>query len=168
MPPRPILELGHPDLWRASRPVGPGGPSPGLIQDLSDTLAHFRGSNGFGRGIAAPQIGSLERVIFLRVPGGFTGPLIDPAIAWSSPDRIELWDDCFSLPGLMVRVSRAAQVKVTYTDEHGQPCQIDASAADLAELLQHEIDHLDGILAIQRAVSPQALCTRAEWERRHR
>jgi peptide deformylase len=167
MPARTILELGHPDLWRPSRPVQASGPSPGLVQDLSDTLAHFRAASGFGRGIAAPQIGSLERVIFLRVPGGFTGPLVDPVIDWSSADRMELWDDCFSLPNLMVRVSRAARVKVSYADERGQPRQLDA-AADLSELLQHEIDHLDGILAIQRAVSPQALCTRAEWQRRHR
>jgi peptide deformylase len=138
-----------------------------LIADLSDTLAAFREASGFGRGIAAPQIGALERVIFIRVPGGFTGPLINPVIDQASADTMELWDDCFSLPGLMVRVARAARVRVSYQDEHGGARVVSAEGA-LSELLQHEIDHLDGILAVQRAISPQALCTRDEWARRHR
>ncbi|HXG63472.1 MAG TPA: peptide deformylase, partial [Blastocatellia bacterium] len=64
----------------------------------------------------------------------------------------------------MVRVSRAAQIRVAYEDERGVRQTIEAEG-DLSELLQHEIDHLDGILAVQRAVSPQAFATRAEWER---
>jgi peptide deformylase len=106
-------------------------------------------------------------VIFIRVPGGFTGALINPVIDQASADTMELWDDCFSLPGLMVRVARAARVRVSYVDEHGGACTASAEGA-LSELLQHEIDHLDGILAVQRAISPQALCTRQEWERRYR
>jgi len=164
MPARPILELGNPELWQSSRAVET--PVHGLISDLSDTLATFREANGFGRGIAAPQIGVHQRVIFIRMPGGFTGPLINPTIDWSSTEQMELWDDCFSLPGLMVRVARAVQLKVSYTDEHGGARAIEAEGA-FSELLQHEIDHLDGILAVQRAISPQALCTRAEWERRY-
>jgi peptide deformylase len=167
VPVRTILELGNPALWQPSRPVGHAGPARGLVADLSDTLAHFRQLNGFGRGIAAPQLGVLERVIFIRVPGVFTGPLLDPIIEWSSAEQMELWDDCFSLPGLMVRVARAERVRVSYTDEEGGARRVEADGG-LSELLQHEIDHLDGILAIQRAVSPHALCTRAEWERRHR
>jgi peptide deformylase len=139
----------------------------GLIADLADTLAAFRDSHGFGRGIAAPQIGALERVIFIRIPGGFTGPLVNPVIEHASADTMELWDDCFSLPGLMVRVARAARIRVSHLDEHGSARTVDAEGA-LSELLQHEIDHLDGVLAVQRAISPQALCTRDEWERRHR
>ena len=166
MPARPILELGNPVLWQRSRPVDSPAAARGLIADLSDTLAGFRVSHGFGRGIAAPQIGVLERVIFIRIPGGFTGPLIDPAIDWSSTETIELWDDCFSLPGLMVRVARAARVRVSYADERGGARVVEADGA-LSELLQHEIDHLDGILAVERAISPQALCTRDEWQRRH-
>jgi peptide deformylase len=80
---------------------------------------------------------------------------------------MELWDDCFSFPDLMVRVSRAAQIRVDYFDDRGTKQRIEAEG-DLSELLQHEIDHLDGILAVQRAVSLQAFATRAEWERRLR
>ena len=68
-------------------------------------------------------------------------------------------------PGdLLVRVERSVQVKVAYSDEKSAPQMIEAEGA-LAELLQHEIDHLDGILAVARALSPQAFSTRAEWER---
>jgi peptide deformylase len=170
MPARPILELGNPALWQASGAVETPASVRGLIEDLSDTLAAFREAHGFGRGIAAPQLGVHARVIFIRMPGGFTGPLINPRIEWSSAEQMELWDDCFSLPGLMVRVARAARIEVSYLDEHGSARTIrtdgDGGGA-FSELLQHEIDHLDGILAVQRAISPQALCTRAEWERRY-
>jgi len=136
-----------------------------LVRDLSDTLAAFRETTGYGRGIAAPQIGVLKRVVFIRMqPVGFCAPLINPEIVWRSESTMELWDDCFSFPDLMVRVSRANQIKVDYQDDRGLKQTLEAEG-DLSELLQHEIDHLDGILAVQRAISPQAFSTRAEWER---
>jgi len=136
-----------------------------LIGDLKDTLAAFRKANGFGRGIAAPQIGKLHRVIYVNMQsGGFEGALINPVIVRQDDRRIELWDGCFSFPELLVRVSRAARIDVEYVDEQGQK-QTVAAEDDLSELLQHEIDHLDGILAVQRAVSPTAFMTRKEWER---
>jgi peptide deformylase len=97
-------------------------------------------------------------------PVGFCGPLINPVIQWASDAQMELWDDCFSFPDLMVRVSRAAQIRVEYLDDRGLKQTIEAEG-DLSELLQHEIDHLDGILAVDRAISPRAFATRAEWER---
>ena len=170
MPTRQILQLGDPVLWQKSGDVADShsAETRGIVRDLSDTLAEFREATGYGRGIASPQIGLLKRVIFIRMqPAGFCGPLINPEIAWSSETRIELWDDCFSFPDLMVRVSRAAQIRVDYRDDRGLKQTIEAEG-DLSELLQHEIDHLDGILAVQRAISPQAFATRAEWERRLR
>jgi peptide deformylase len=104
-------------------------------------------------------------VIFIRMqPSGFCAPLINPEIVWSSQNRFELWDDCFSFPDLMVRVSRATRVRVDYQDTDGLNQTLEAEGA-LSELLQHEIDHLDGVLAVQRAISCQAFATRAEWER---
>jgi peptide deformylase len=167
MPARTILQLGNPLLWQPSRAIDDTR-SPdvqGLIRDLSDTLQAFREANGFGRGIAAPQIGILQRLIFIRmVPAGFCGPLLNPVIEWAGDRQIELWDDCFSFPELMVRVRRAEQIRVRYQDAEGAVRHLDAEG-DLSELLQHEIDHLDGILATDRAVSPRAFATRAEWER---
>jgi peptide deformylase len=167
MPAREILQLGNQMLWQKSLAVD--NPSSrdteSIIRDLSETLAGFREATGFGRGIAAPQIGALKRLIFIRMqPDGFCGPLINPHIAWASLDQMELWDDCFSFPDLMVRVRRATDVRVEYLDERGAQRILEARG-DLSELLQHEIDHLDGVLAVQRAISPTAFSTRAQWER---
>ncbi len=167
MPCREILQLGHPILWEKSAAVDDATSAAArrLITDLDDTLAAFRAANGFGRGIAAPQIGILQRAIHIRMePPGFCGTLSNPRIVWEDSRRGELWDDCFSFPDLLVRVSRATAIEVEYVDSDGQAQRLRAEG-DLAELLQHEIDHLDGVLAIQRAVSPQAFCTRAEWLR---
>ena len=162
-----ILQLGNPVLWQESSAISDARSSEvrDIVRDLSDTLAAFREATGYGRGIAAPQIGVLKRVIFIRMqPSGFCSPLINPEIVWSSETNMELWDDCFSFPDLMVRVSRANQIRVNYLDDGGLERTLEAEG-DLSELLQHEIDHLDGILAVQRAISPQAFATRAEWER---
>ena len=167
MPAREILQLGDTTLWQKSLAVDDPSSldTESVIRDLSETLSAFREATGFGRGIAAPQIGALKCVIFIRMqPAGFCGPLINPHIAWTSDDQIELWDDCFSFPDLMVRVRRSAEVRVEYLDERGARRVIEASGG-LSELLQHEIDHLDGILAVQRAISPTAFSTRAQWER---
>jgi peptide deformylase len=108
------------------------------------------------------------RIVLVRMqPTGLAGALINPTVVWESRERIELWDDCFSFPDLLVRVSRAARIRVSYRNEHGAEHRLEAEG-DLAELLQHEIDHLDGILAVDQAVAPGALCTRSEWERRFR
>jgi len=115
MPSREILQLGNPLLWQKSIEVRDvtATETGAMTRDLSETLAAFRESTGYGRGIAAPQIGQLRRIIFVRMqPSGFCGALINPEIAWASDSQIELWDDCFSFPDLMVRVSRAAQIRV--------------------------------------------------------
>ena len=164
---REILELGHPLLGEACQRVADPRGAGRIVSDLGDTLRAFRARHGFGRGIAAPQIGCRERVIFVDVPGELTGGLINPRIDHESAERFELWDDCFSFPGLMVRVARAVEVRLHYQDESGAARALSARGA-LAELLQHEIDHLDGVLAVARAVGPASFATRAEWERRYR
>lgn len=170
MPEKEILQLGNPLLWQASARVDDATSSDtgSLIRDLSDTLAAFREMTGYGRGISAPQVGALKRVVFIRMqPTGFCGPLINPEIIWASSNMMELWDDCFSFPELLVRVRRAGEIRVTYEDDRASHYTLEAQG-DLSELLQHEIDHLNGILAVQRAISPQSFTTRSEWERRLR
>jgi peptide deformylase len=165
-----ILQLGNPLLLEKSLSIEDfkATHTQSLIADLRDTLASFREATGYGRGIAAPQIGVLKRAIFIKMqPTGFCSALLNPEIVWSGHQKMELWDDCFSFPDLLVRVERAAQIKVAYTDERGAQQTLEAEG-DLAELLQHEIDHLDGILAVERAVSPKAFATRAEWQRQFR
>ncbi len=161
-----ILQLGNPLLWQKSAevetPVSDAIRS--LIRDLEDTLSAFRSRNGFGRGIAAPQIGVLARIIYIHMDSPeFHGPMINPKIMGSSDLQIELWDDCFSFPDLLVKVRRASEIRVEYQTTSGESKAVGASNA-FSELLQHEIDHLDGILATDRAISPQSFITRSEFQ----
>src|SRR5262245_19889546 len=156
---REILLLGNPQLWHPSAPITncQSRETRELIHDLAATLDNFREKNGFGRGIAAPQIGVQHRVLFLNIGESF--PLINPTITRASRATMELWDDCFSIPNLMIRVRRHVEVDVSYTDEHGAQRVMKASG-DLSELLQHEIDHVNGILATDRAVDKRSFAMR--------
>ncbi len=164
MPVREILVLGNPQLWQPSQAVADvqAIETQKLIADLADTLADFRLRNGFGRAIAAPQVGEQRRVLFVNLRDG-SDPfaLINPRIARASFDLMELWDDCFSLPNLMVRVRRHVEIDVSFTDQHGEERLLTARN-DLSELLQHEIDHLEGILATDRAIDNRSLALRSE------
>ncbi len=161
MPIRDILLLGNPQLWQPSAPVTDihSRATQDLVRDLSETLANFRAENGFGRAIAAPQIGVKQRMIFTNVQGGFA--LINPVIASASAELFELWDDCFSLPNLMVRVRRHIEITVNFTNEHGVAQSLTVQN-DLSELFQHEIDHLDGLLATDRAIDGRSFAMRSE------
>lgn len=165
MPARKILLLGDPRLWQPSEAVTNvrSPETQDIIRDLAATLADFRAGHGFGRAIAAPQIGAQRRVLFVNMHDGSFGPapLINPNIVAASSEMMELWDDCFSFPDLMVRVRRHVEIDVAYLDEHGQNRNVTARG-DLSELLQHEIDHLDGILATDRAIDARSLALRSE------
>jgi peptide deformylase len=73
-----------------------------------------------------------------------------------------MWDDCFSFPDLLVWLERHQAVRVRYEDENGAAQILEAEGA-FSELLQHEIDHLEGVLAVDRALGPNAFCTREEY-----
>ena len=160
---RRILQLGDPVLRQISLPVTRQEESIPVLADLEDTLAEFRRTHGFGRGVSAIQIGVALRVIFLKVDGR-RFELINPAFSWRSPEMFELWDDCFSFPDLMVRLQRHQRVRLRHQDPEGTWREFEAEGA-LSELVQHEMDHLDGILAIDRASGPNPLATREEWKR---
>ncbi len=159
---RRILQLGDPILRSVSVPIA-AKQAGEVIRDLEDTLAEFRRTHGFGRAISAIQIDSAVRVIFMHVDG-VRYELINPELTWRSPDLFALWDDCFSFPNLMVRLERHCGVRLRYELVDGSSAEIAASGA-LAELLQHEMDHLDGVLAVDRAMDRNSYCTREEWLR---
>jgi peptide deformylase len=93
---------------------------------------------------------------------------VNPVFTAKSQERFRLWDDCFSFPGLLVYLERHQSVGLRFQDEEGVTRELTADSA-LSELLQHEMDHLDGILAIDRRLGDgESLATREEWERRHR
>ena len=163
---RRIIQLGDPLLRTISAPVSDLDSARVIIQDLSDTLHEFQRTHGFGRGISAVQIGVAQRVIYMEFEG-VSCRLVNPEWDCMSGETFQLWDDCFSFPDLLAYVERSQSVRVKYTDESGERRVLEATGA-LSELTQHEMDHLDGILAIDRALPGNSLCTREEWLRRYK
>jgi peptide deformylase len=171
MPVRPVLQLGDPLLrQKALAVVDPMAPEiDDLVRDLADTLAHWRSQTGYGRGIAAPQLGILQRVIFLKLPDADPWPLINPEIIQRSQEKIIVWDACLSFLSIFMQVERHRQITVRYQNLDGKTLEFEAGDdRNLSELLQHEIDHLDGILALDRVTDVKTICTREEFEKRHR
>ena len=168
---RTVLQLGDPVLRAVARPVEEPDSAQirGLVADLADTLAHWRAGTGYGRGIAAPQIGAGVRVIFLQLPGAEPWPLVNPEITWRSEEKIVVWDACLSFLSIFMQVERHREIVVRYQDLRGEWKEVRAGEErNLSELLQHEIDHLDGILAVDRITDIRTMCTREEFEKRYR
>jgi peptide deformylase len=136
-----------------------------MFLDLRDTLHEFQRTHGFGRGISAVQIGEPKRLIYIELEGRAYS-LRNPEFEWQSEEKFQLWDDCFSFPNLLVRLERSVAVRVRYADEAGAVARLEARGG-FSELLQHEIDHLDGVLAVDRALDRESLCTREEYLRRY-
>ena len=152
---REILLLGDPALYEVSTPLA-GDDSVDLAaleEDLRDTLLEFRRQYGAGRAIAAPQIGVRRRAIYLHVPTPTL--LVDPVLEFPDEEMMEVLDDCMSFPNLLVKVMRYKRCIVHYHDREGNPGKFEFEG-DFAELIQHEYDHLDGILATMRAKDTKA------------
>ncbi|HEX8431953.1 MAG TPA: peptide deformylase [Longimicrobium sp.] len=166
---REIVKLGDPLLRTPCAPVADATDAhvAATARDLADTLAHTRALSGYGRAIAAPQIGLLERIIFLNVDGSTPWPLVNPRIVEHADETVTVWDGCLSFLSVFCQVPRHAWVRVAYHDLAGDAREIRADG-DLSELLQHEIDHLDGILTVDRMTDVRTLVTREEFERRYR
>ncbi len=99
--------------------------------------------------MAAPQIGVLKRIVYLHLEQPWL--LINPSLRGMSKETMELWDDCMSFPELLVRVRRRRSFTLAYRNEQWAE-QTLAIEGVLSELLQHEIDHLDGVLAVSQAI----------------
>ncbi|TXI92727.1 MAG: peptide deformylase [Burkholderiaceae bacterium] len=130
---------------------------------LKECLDDFRQQHGFGRGIAAPQIGIARRFIALNLgQGSFL--MINPEITWRSAERFSMWDDCMCFPDQLVKVERHASISVRFIDEQGQTRDWQQLEQAVSELLQHEIDHLNGILALDLAAGEQAVIAREAFD----
>ena len=111
--------------------------------------------DAMGIGLAATQVGALRRLLVYRVePDSPVNAVINPEIEWSSKDEDWLEEGCLSLPGVLVEVERPIHIRVRAQDEHGDPITIEASGLE-ARVLQHEIDHLDGVLILDRTPRDQ-------------
>jgi peptide deformylase len=112
-------------------------------------------SDALGVGLAAPQLGISHRLLVYRVgPDAPLNVLANPEIEWKSGDEEVLEEGCLSIPGITVDVERPIHVRVKASDEEGQDQLIEASGLE-ARVIQHEMDHLDGVLILDRTSREQ-------------
>lgn len=150
-----LLLLGNPLLYETCAPVTKDELPlvKNWVRDLHQVMEEIRAKYNFGRAIAAPQLGIMKRLVYMNInkPTVF----INPIISNQSKEQIELWDDCMSFPNLLVKVKRHKQITLHYLNENWEP-QEWTMQDDLSELLQHECDHLDGILCTMRAIDQRS------------
>ena len=159
-----VLPLGDPRL-RLVCPSIPDVADPEFRREnarLKAALDAFRAEHGFGRGIAAPQIGIPKRFVSVNLGEG-THSLVNPVITWRSEETFTLWDDCMCFPELLVRVRRHASISIAFLDEQGQTRSWEHLGQAASELLQHELDHLDGVLAVDLALDARSLIYRSAF-----
>lgn len=154
---REILLLGNAKLYEVSREIDRSelAFAGRVVADLHDTMLEFRRKYGFGRAIAAPQIGEQVRIIYMNLDGKAC-PVVNPRLELQGAASWEVWDDCMSFPGLEVRLRRHPACILRYKDLEWNDCVLELHD-DLAELVQHEYDHLDGIVAVGRAIDCRSL-----------
>jgi len=150
-----LLLLGDPRLYEVCEPVLQTELPlvADWVADMHNVMQEIRERYHFGRAIAAPQLGIMKRLVYMNIDRPVV--FINPELHDLSDEKFELWDDCMSFPNLLVKVSRHQSLTIKYLDENWQPQQWQMSD-NLAELLQHECDHLDGILCTMRAVDEKA------------
>jgi peptide deformylase len=165
-----VARMGHPVLRQKARPIEPKElktvPLQKFIDDLTETMQEYSGI-----GLAAPQVHEGLRIFVahLDAEGRGTGEpmaIINPEIEIIGQDMIEGWEGCLSIPDIRGRVPRAANIRVTALDRHGK--RIEINARDFpARVIQHETDHLNGILFFDRMRSFESLTYMDEFSRYH-
>jgi peptide deformylase len=111
--------------------------------------------DAMGIGLAAPQVGVSHRVLVYRVePESPLNALVNPEIVWSGEETETIEEGCLSLPAVHVDVERPVHVRVKARDEHGEDIVVEASGLE-ARVIQHELDHLDGVLILDRTTKEQ-------------
>lgn len=151
-----LLLLGDPRLYQVCEPVTEEDRPKieGWVLNLHNVMEEIRTKYNFGRGIAAPQLGIMKRLFYLNV----TKPqvIINPELISLSKERFTLWDDCMSFPNLLVEVERHKSLTLSYLDIYLNPQSWQITDPDIAELIQHEYDHLNGILCTMRAIDEKS------------
>ena len=139
----PIIEVPNPVLKQKCAPVD--AIDRRLTKLMDDMLETMYKAPGIG--LAAPQVGILERVVVIDVSENKDSPLrlVNPEIEWLSPDLIPHEEGCLSLPKQFAEVKRPGQVRISYLDAAGKRIELEADGI-LSRCIQHELDHLDGIL----------------------
>jgi peptide deformylase len=167
-----VARLGHPVLRRVAEPVSPeavGAPEiQTLIDDMLETMAEYDGA-----GLAAPQVHVSRRIVIYgvdenpRYPDAESVPLtvlLNPRLTPLTEEHEEDWEGCLSVPDMRGRVSRPTRVRVEALARDGRPLRFDAEGFH-ARVAQHECDHLDGLLFVDRMTSMASLTFLAEFQR---
>ena len=168
----PVIKMGHPNLRKSSSPI----PIPEIqdlrIQELIDSLITTMRAED-GAGIAAPQVNVLERVFVMEVdnnpryPDKASFPLmvaVNPEIKPLGTEQVESWEGCLSIPNIRGKLMRWANIQLNAYDRKGQYFEKELSGF-AAVVAQHELDHLNGILFIDRMDDMTSLCFREEYQR---
>ncbi|MCB2354211.1 peptide deformylase [Clostridium estertheticum] len=156
-----IILLGNPKLYQISSIIEKDEMDiiKELVIDLHDTLMNFRNKYGVGRAIASPQIGVFKRLIYMNIDKPVV--FINPILIFEDDEFMEVIDDCMSFPELLVKVKRHCRCTIHFKDIDFIDNEMKLEG-DLSELLQHEYDHLDGIIATMRAIDDKSLCLKSE------
>jgi len=123
------------------------------VADMDNVMKEIRLKYNFDRAIAAPQLGIMKRLIYMNIDRPVV--FINPQLSGLSDELFELWDDCMSFPNLLVKVKRHQLLTINYLDENWEPHEWKMEGA-MSELLQHEYDHLNGILCTMRAIDERS------------
>jgi len=155
-----IILLGDPRLYEVCESVTESD-LPNLadwVQSMHEVMEAIRAEYNFGRAIAAPQLGIMKRLIYMNIDKPVI--IINPQFTYLSDEKFEVWDDCMSLPNLFVKVLRHKDAVIRFYDENWEIQEWELSG-DLSELLQHEYDHLDGVLCTMLAIDDKSY----KWRR---
>jgi peptide deformylase len=146
-----VVKFGDPVLKSKASPVSEFGPE--LRAEVERMASIMR--DGMGVGLAATQLGILRRLlVFQAGPDSEPTALVNPEIEWLSEEAVLAEEGCLSLPRVSMDVERPLHVRVSGRDADGEPVSLEASGLE-ARVLQHEIDHLDGVLILDRTVREQ-------------
>ncbi|MDR1109082.1 MAG: peptide deformylase [Spirochaetaceae bacterium] len=158
-----IITLGNELLRQKAAP----------IRKIDETYAEIAADmiealhQGKGIGLAGPQVGLMERIFVIHVEGDAPRVFINPSIIGTSQDMVKYEEGCLSLPGIWADVMRPSSVRVQAWNEKGRPFTLETGGI-LARVIQHEYDHLEGLLFIDRLSEPKRNRVLAKFEKRKR
>ncbi len=161
-----VIMLGNPNLRKSSSDVTKFNKQlRGDLINLKDTLTHLQKTKGLGRALAAPQIWIMKKIVYFQLSDR-SFYMANPKITWRSEEMFKVWDSCYSFDiAFFIEILRHKTIKVEYQDENGFGV-FKVFSGDFSELVQHEIDHLHGILAIDHIKDVKKIIMRSEWEKR--
>jgi peptide deformylase len=165
MPVRPIVRLGHPALRTPAQPIPPGRIADPEVQALIDDMVETM-HEAHGVGLAAPQVGEEAQIFVYQAAGPPEIPLqvvINPLVTPQAREMVYEWEGCLSIPDLRGLVPRHPSVRVQGLDREGQPLNYVVAGFE-ARIVQHEYDHLNGVVFLDRMRDFKTLAYFDEWE----